>query len=277
MKQHCLILIFLLAIIGCKPAFDIKKETNNIEKTTKKDLLNKENYTKRVVSFYPKKYWKKRSKDSMLNAMDSLTKILNNPLNSNPDYFSNHNVVINKNSDVIKADNNYFVLISANETFDIKKGFDIIFINEIKNYLNNNLITTIEGENKILVNVNSDIIGVYNKKYDSWDYFNLNARMLLDAYEIKTTKKILEIYFRDVFIPPKTPFNDKDFQEFRNLYSEIEDYEQYQNLDFDDYCKCIYIYQDKLLEIDDDIPDEYYESKTYLDNIYKCRILTTIN
>lgn len=277
MKYFCSLLMLLLFIFSCKPSFDIQKEKAEIERVSKSDLLNTESFKNRITAFFPEKYWQRKDKDSMTKIADSIYNILNNPLYDSPDYFSNHTVSINKNSNIIKADNSYFILINIRESFEIKKGFDIIFLEEIRNYLKQNLIILNEKEKSISVKHDSDLIGIYDKKNSSWNYFSFNERMLLDGYGLDITKNILKVYFKDIFILPKEPLDTEGFDIFMEIYEEIRNEKQFENIDFDEYCKCIYNYQEKFFEKHDfeEFSDAYFDSWIHLSEIYKCKIITT--
>ncbi len=268
-----MIIVFLIFLNSCKPTFNISEEKPRIVNALKNDLFNKNSIHERVEMFFPKEYWKTNSKHELIKSIDSIQELLRGPLHSEKKRITKHNISINKFSNLIKIRNTYFVLISINEAFDVIKTAHLEGADDIEKYIKRNLILYVDDPFKIIANTNSDILGQYDNVAKKWIYYNFNEGLFLKAYGMKDTKKIIDLYFAEIFEYSDEEWTKQEIKEIKDLYRESWDLEQYKYLNFDDYCNCKIEYQKKWT---DDVPDEYFEqSEALLESIYRCRIYST--
>ncbi|WP_298508477.1 hypothetical protein [uncultured Kordia sp.] len=83
----------------------------------------------------------------------------------------------------------------------------------------------------------------------------------------------MQLYYDEVFVPAEEKWDSESIQMFKDEYEAIKNSPQYKDLDFDAYCDCLLLHQEKL-DFDKEIPNAYFESETYLNKMYSCRILT---
>lgn len=274
--RKILSILILISIVSCKaskPIFNKEKEEKRIKYFIKNSFTDKEFLLKQMDVFFPKEYWKHNNKIEFSMTMDSTWNNLIKPVYFNNSIQNNHEVQLNKVSNQIKIRGRYFIIININETFDIIKPLNIEGIDNFEKYMKRNLIPYKEDNFKLIVNSNNDVLGIFDKNSNNWYYFNLSENAILSAYGIKDTKKIISLYFNEIFEYSKENWDEDLVKEIKEIYSETKDYNQYKYLNFDDYCNCKIEYDKKL---PDDVPNEYYDqSEAILKSIYRCRIFST--
>jgi hypothetical protein len=279
MRKFAFILTIIL--ISCKSTYNIDKESihikNRLQTITNENSAETKEY---LEYFFPKDYWINKNKDSLLNHATNLINALN-PNSTFNEYFYDYKTHINKHSKIISTEKGDFIIVNVQESYNVKKSQFTNLTHNIITHLNNNLMSYTDYDDKISVNHSSDILGKYNFQKKKWYYYNFNSRLLLHIYGIEISKEIVNAYYKEIYSKPKIPFDQNDFNDFKEIYSDLKGEMNYQNLDFDAYCKCIYSHLEKLDDLEDiegiEIPDDYYRSQTHIENIFKCRILTTIH
>ena len=92
-------------------------------------------------------------------------------------------------------------------------------------------------------------------------------------FGIKTTQKIIELYFDDIFVPAQKKWDSESIALFNEVYEEERNSYIDEGIDFEKFLKCRRKYQEKTEEdFNDNIPNEYYESSYFIDHSIKCRI-----
>lgn len=259
-KSYLFCCVFLsLLFTSCAPSFDLKKESANIIKSFEK-LSSPE---KRVDIFYPDSY----NKDSIKNILKENSHIVNGIKK----YTNKSDVKINTFSSTITIQNRLFRIVNVTETLTIPKKEIDIPMKDLKAYLQNNLYKYTEDATKLTATGDTDFIAIYHE--NAWEYFDFNVSIMYHAYGLKDTKKLVQLYYDEVFIPAEEKWEAESIRDFKEMYNESKGLPQYKDLDFDAYCDCMLQYYEKL-DYDKDIPDGYFESETFLNNIYSCRILT---
>lgn len=258
-KKRLVSCMFLLVLIwSCAPSFDLKKENLNIINSLQK-LSSPE---KRVDIFYPTSY-----------DTDSIKKILaknKNLLNVISKMKKYSDAKINRVSSSVTIQGKSFKIVNAVETFKLK--INMLNKEEIKRTLNNNLVDYVEEGENLTITDDSDFIAIYHN--NKWEYFDFNIPIMYDAYGLKDTKKLVQLYYDEVFEPAKEKWDVESIQDFKNMYNKNKNLPQYKNLDFEAYCDCILLHHEKL-DHTKDIPEGFFESVTHLNYIYSCRILTS--
>ena len=249
--------------MSCAPSFDIEKEQSSILQTIQK-VPDTDN---RVDAFYPDTF----NKDSIRNAFIQNKETLNIITKSNPKEIS---IVINTISSNAKIRNRYFKIINVTETFTVYKEGNLLYTGELKRYLRDNLIDFTENDTSFKVNKDTNLIAIYDT--DSWHYFDFNIPQFFNAYGLYDSRKLVRLYYDQIFEVASEKWDAQSIKDFKDTYSEHKDLPQYKNLDFNGYCDCMIQHQEKL-DFSKDIPDSYFESEAYMNNLYNCRILTTRN
>lgn len=261
LKSYLFYCVFLsLLFTSCAPSFDLKKESANIIKSFGK-LSSPE---KRVDIFYPDSY----NKDSIKNILKENKHIIDEVKK----YAEQSNTKINMVSSSITIKDRLFRIVNATETFTIFKKDINISIEAFKKYLESNLYEYKEDAMKFTMTGDINLIAIHHK--NSWEYFNFNLPVFYDGYGMKDSKKLVQLYYDEVFIPAEEKWDAENTRDFKEMYNENKGHPQYKDLDYDAYCDCILQHHEKL-DYDKDIPDGYFDSETYLNYIYSCRILTT--
>lgn len=260
-KKYLFYILFTFLYVSCAPSFDLESEYPNIEKAIFKDF----DFIKKVEVFYPDT--KKR---------DSLKKIFGDKdlfLEELKKVFQRTSITVNSVSSTISLQDRLFKIINVTEKYSVPKE-ELLEIpySAYRDYLLSNLYEYKEDANQFDIKGDSDIVAIYYN--DKWNYFNFNVAMLYDAYGLQDTKKIVQLYYDDIFEPAKETWEAESIEIFKNEYQAIKDEPQYKNLDFDAYCDCLISHQQK---INDTILVEtsFFESETYLNQLYSCRILTS--
>jgi hypothetical protein len=220
-----------------------------------------------VSIFYPEDFNK-----------DSITKILR--LNHNKEILNiitennikDIRVVINDVSSNAKIRGRYLKIINITETFTFEKENNQLYVEDLKSYLHENLIHYIENDTSFTINKDTNLIAIYGK--GSWEYFDFNISIFYNAYGLQDSKKLVNLCYEDIFVPAAEKWEVQSIADFKEIYSENKDLPQYKNLDFDAYCDCLIRHEEKL-DPEKTLETNYYESETHLNNIYRCRILTT--
>ncbi|WP_114902371.1 hypothetical protein [Kordia sp. SMS9] len=261
MKSYlfCSVFIFLI-FTSCAPSFNFEKERENILTSLGK-LSSPE---KRVDIFYPDSF----NKDSLKNILKE-NKDLLDVIQAGSEKST---VKINNVSSAITIQNRLFRIVNATETSKLNLKHYMLSVKELKQSLDNNLINYVENDHILTITKDSDFIAIYHG--NSWEYFNFNVSMMYHAYGLVDTKKLVKLYYDEVFIPAEEKWDAESIRDFKEIYGENKDLPQYKNLDFDAYCDCLIRHEEKL-EPEKILETNYYESDTRLNVIYQCRILTT--
>lgn len=265
MKIRLTLLLFTLFIFSCKPSFELNRELPEIKKNLEEFSI--ENTSKQFEYFFPEEYWINKNKDSILSIFENIHF-------ENPEYFSDYTTSFIKHSKVINTKKAHFILVNINESFHVSKSQFNNIHKEISTFFDNENINYTNSSDKLIVNNPKTILGLYYEELNKWTYYNFNAKMLLDAYGLKTSKKIINAYFDEAFSPSEKSWSKEEVNDFKETYSEIKNQKQYQNLDFDEYCNCLIKFQEK---IPIDISSNYFESTNFKNNISICRIYAAIN
>ena len=260
-KSHLFTCIFLsLLFINCAPSFDLKKEAANIINSFGK-LSSPE---KRVDIFYPDSY----NTDSIKNILKE-NKYMLDMLRIGS---QKTDVRINNVSSTITIQDRLFRIVNATEKAKLNMKQYMLNENDLKKHLDNYLIDYVEEEENLLITKDSDFIAIYHE--NAWEYFDFNVSMMYHAYGLKDTKKLVQLYYDEVFIPAEEKWDAESIKNFKEMYNENKDLPQYKDLDYDAYCDCLLQHYERL-GYDKDIPDAYFESETYLNKMFSCRILTS--
>jgi len=259
-NYHFYILLITFIFSNCAPSFDLKKEAENIIESFS-DLSSPE---KRVDIFYPDSY----NKDSIKNILKE-NKFLIDLLKGN---FPRPSLKINNVSSTITLQNRLFKLINTSEIYKLNMKQYMLSESDLKKDLDNNLIDYVENGKYLTITKDSDFIAIYHK--NSWEYFDFNVSMMYHAYGLKDTKKLVQLYYDEIFVPAEEKWDAESVQNFKETYQEIKDGPQYKDLDFNAYCDCLIQHEEKL-DYKKISETNYYESETRLNIIYSCRILTS--
>ncbi len=260
-KSSFLFSIFAFLIFShCAPSFDFEKEASNIINSFGKQSSPE----KRVAIFYPASF----NTDSIQNILKGNKDILTT-INS---LTKPSHVKINNVSSPITIQDRLFRVINATETLTLNLRHYMLSEEELKSYLDSNLINYEENDRNLTITKDSDFIAIYHK--NAWEYFNFNVSMMYHAYGLTDTKKLIKLYYDEVFIPAEDTWDAESVANFKEIYNENKELPQYQNLDFDAYCDCLIRHEEKL-DPEKVLKTNYYESDTRLNIIYQCRILTT--
>ncbi|MEM6720229.1 MAG: hypothetical protein AAF611_12965 [Bacteroidota bacterium] len=254
------LIICTLFVTSCAPSFDLENEQANIEKA----ILSGFDLDKKINIFYPNA----RKRDSVKKIVKQQQQILHEIQR----LFKNRSIDINSVSATVELQERLFKVINVTQQFSIlKEEFPEIPYSVIKDYLKSNLFEYTESPSKFDVKGDTDILAIHYK--DSWEYFNFSASLLYDAYGLTDAKKIIQLYYDEIFEPTKEKWDAETIQIFKEEYQKIKDQPQYQKLDFDAYCDCMISFQEK---IDAEVLYEsnYYDNDTYLNHLSICRILT---
>lgn len=262
-KQNSLFysLLFYVFFTSCTPSFDVEKERQKIQQATS-NVLNTE---ERIVAFYPESYDTDSIKSALKDwkpVLNDLTKLMQQP----------SDVTINKVSSSINLQKRPFKIVNVTQTFSILKKDIDISLTAIEDYAKSNLYEYIVTDDTITIIGDFNFIAIYHK--NNWEYFNFTIPIIVDAYGLQDSKKLVRLYYDEIFEPATEQWDAESIKDFKDIYSENKDLPQYKNLDFDAYCDCMLQHHEKL-DYSMDIPDNYFESETYLNYIYGCRVLST--
>lgn len=275
MKKLLLVLLVSTVAFNCKPSFELKKETKIIQ-----DFANDRLDFKSQMSLFPDSYWDNVSKKDVIKLSDSLKKIIDTVFFKKSDIISDDYKIV-KISSTIKTEKNYFKIIHLENTLTLKKTEENKNLLNYKSYLNNNLIEYLEldfeSNSPITVYFENYLLAFWKPNYKKWNYINYNDRANPLLFGSETAKEIIQLYFDEIFVPSKKPWNKEDIDLFYEIYNEVRNDDTYEGLDFDKFCKCKIKFHEKLDELNNEIPDEYYESQSYSEIIQKCMIYSKTN
>ena len=261
-KNQLFPFIFLVFLFtNCAPTFDLEKEHAQIEEAIFSGL----NLEKKIDIFYPNQ----NKRDSIKNILKGHEQALHELKQSN----QKPKIDINSTSSTIEFQDRLFKIINVTEQFSILKK-DLLNTPSpvLKDYLESNLYEYSEDANKFDAKGEVNVLAIHYK--GSWEYFDFNTSLIYDAYGLKDAKKLVQLYYDEVFEPAKEKWDEEHIQDFKKIYFRNKDLPQYQNLDFDAYCDCLIRHEEKL-DYDKILETNYYESDTRLNVIYQCRILTS--
>ena len=250
--------------ISCAPTFDIEKERTQIQKF----VFDEFDIEKRIELFYPD-----QNKSDSLIKIYRENKLLVDGLTDELKTLSNQGIItINNVTSTITIQNRLFRLVNITQSFRIPKQKIEIAYEDFENYLKSNLYSYTEDSTTYSITGKTNIIAIHHN--NSWEYFDFNASFLYDAYGMKDAQKLVQLYDKELFEPAAEKWDEESVQIYKEQYQEIKHQPQYKDLDFDAYCNCLIKHIEK---VDDDtlLETDYYESETYLNLIYMCRILTT--
>jgi len=265
LKKYYYCIFLLLFAMSCAPSppLNVEEEKSKIIQT----LQKVPDTDRRIAVFYPETF----NKDSLRNVLSKNEEVLDIITKNSPKEI---NITINKVSSSAKIRNRYFKVVNITETFTVYKEGNLLHTGELKRYLYDNLIDFTENDTSFKVNKDTNLIAIYDN--DSWEYFDFNIPLFFNAYGFYDTRKLVRRYYDEIFVVASEKWDAQSIKDFKDMYNENKDLPQYENLDFNGYCDCMIQHQEKL-DYSKDIPDYYFESETYLNYIYSCRILTAYN
>ena len=92
-------------------------------------------------------------------------------------------------------------------------------------------------------------------------------------FGLNSAQRIIELYFKDIFIEPINKWDKESIQIFYDAYNEDKSNYKKDGIDMDKFIKCRIKYTQKAEEkFSFEIPDKFYESSTFFDQSIKCRI-----
>lgn len=261
LKRYLLYSIFITTIMSCAPSFDLEKENKNLITSLQK-LSNPE---KRVDVFYPASYNTDSIKALILEENKGLLHAINK-------MGKHSDVQINTVSSAISIQERLFRIVNANSTYKLNLNQYMLSEEELKKSLDNNHIDYVEKDKTLTIKANADYVTIFHD--NRWEYFDFNVSILYDAYGLKDTKRLVQLYYNEVFEPAKEKWDAESIADFKNIYNENKDLPQYQKLNYDAYCDCLILHYEKF---DDDktYTEDFFMSETYQNKMYSCRILTT--
>jgi hypothetical protein len=264
LKNNPYYLILVLLCISCAPSFNVEQEQLKIQNATG-SLLD---IDKRIAILYPKNY----NTDSLKNSIQKLIKNNQDIVETLKKDTKNATININKVSNPITIQDRLFRIVNTTESFTILKKDIKIAYDDFENYFESNLYTCKEYPDKYTVTGSTDFIAIDHNH--AWEYFNFNIAILLDAYGMTDTKKLVQLYYDEIFEPNNEKWDAQRIKDFKEVYSKNKNLPQHKNRDFDAYCDCLIQHEEKL-DPEKVLAINYYKSKTYHNSMLMCRIISS--
>ena len=270
MNKTLVLYLLVFIIISCKPSFNLSKEANTIQ-----DLVHGRLDFDSQLELLPDTYWDSISKKDVIKLSDSIKKVFDSTFFKESDVIKN-SFEISKISSTKKISNAFFKIIRLNNNLVLKKNRENIYLYDFKSFLDWNLIKYFEYKDKLKSSISihdeNYLLAFRKSNSKKWNYINYSDSANHYLFGLNTAKEIIQLYFDEIFISAKQPWSKEDSDLFYEVYNEGRYNDTYNGLNFDKFCKCKIKFEEKIEEQFDEIPDEYYESLTYIDIIKKCKI-----
>ena len=268
MNKIFLSFCFGLCITSCKPKFNLAKELPRITKLVKHQFTNKE-----YLENYPNYTLDSIPKEKLYKHLDSIENYIASNLYKPSDIIS-QKVIIQKISNTKRIDSVYFKIINYSKTRTIKKNKSNYNLYEFTNSLDSEFIEyKDENSDTITVTQNSNVLSFWETTDKKWKHIFYNDMFNEGLFGLNSAQRIIELYFKDIFIEPINKWDKESIQIFYDAYNEDKSNYKKDGIDMDKFIKCRIKYTQKAEEkFSFEIPDKFYESSTFFDQSIKCRI-----
>lgn len=268
MKKPLVFLFISLCFFSCKPIYDLESEKTKIIHLAKGNFTN-DDYFESI----PNRFKDSVPRDKLYKHLDSVRNIINSIFFKKEDIISK-DIKIEKISSSKKINDGFFKIIEYTESLKIQGNANNFYLKDYKTFLDREFTKYSEDKSQVLtIKSRGYILTYWTEESKKWKYMPYNDLYNERLFGIKTTQKIIELYFDDIFVPAQKKWDRESIAIFYEVYEEERNSYVEEGIDFKKFLKCRRKYQEKADEdFNDNIPDEYFESGYFIDHSIKCRL-----